>query len=109
MHQAMVIGLLVASACALTAPASDSQKGNRLAKPVLLEVDGKPIVRDSVDARLYPFVGDFFGDGRQSLLLGTVEGGRLLVYRNVGTKGSPRLTAPQWFDDTVPTGRIPEG
>ena len=63
---------------------------------------------------LFPFVGDFYGDGRLALLLGygggdIVEEGRLLVYRNVGAKGKPRLAAPKWFDDTVPTGRIPKG
>jgi hypothetical protein len=73
-----------------------------------VEVDGKPLVRDG--GALFPFVGAFFGDGRQALLLGTAaKEGRLLVYRNVGTKTSPRLGAPQWFDDTVPTGRIPTG
>jgi hypothetical protein len=88
-------------------PAGDCPKGDRLAKPVPLEVDGKPLVREH--GCLFPLVGDFYGDGRQALLLGTFEDGRLLVYRNVGTKVSPRLGAPQWFDDTVPTGRIPRG
>jgi hypothetical protein len=73
-------------------------------------VDGKPLVREG--GGLVPFVGDLDGDGRQALLLGTpvvYEDGRLLVYRNVGTKSSPRLSGPQWFDALVPTGRIPRG
>jgi hypothetical protein len=37
------------------------------------------------------------------------EDGRLLVYRTVGTDSNLRLSGPQWFDDTVPTGRIPRG
>jgi hypothetical protein len=93
-------------------PAADGPKGDRLAKPVPVEVDGKPLVRDR--GGLYPFVGDFDGDGRLALLLGYGGGGicdegRLLVYRNVGTKSNPRLGAPQWFDDILPTGRIPGG
>jgi hypothetical protein len=77
-----------------------------------VEVDGKPLVRER--GGLYPFVGDFYGDGRPALLLGyggdcMVEEGRALLYRNVGTKTNPRLGAPQWFDDLVPTGRIPQG
>jgi hypothetical protein len=93
-------------------PAADAPKGDRLAKPVQLEVDGKPLVSER--GGLYPFVGDFYDDGRLALLLGyggdtmCVEG-RLLVYRNVGTKVSPRLGEPRWFDDIVPTGRIPQG
>jgi hypothetical protein len=63
---------------------------------------------------LFPFVGDFYGDGRHALLLGyggdcLFEDARLLVYRNVGTNASPRLGAPHWFHDMVPTGRIPKG
>ncbi len=44
-------------------------KSDRLAKPVPLEVDGKPLAGE------YPFVGDFNGDGRQDLLLGTATAG----------------------------------
>jgi hypothetical protein len=93
-------------------PAADGPKGDRLATPVQVEVDGKPLVSER--SGLYPFVGDFYGDGRLALLLGYggdtmfVEG-QVLVYRNVGPKASPRLGAPQWFDDIVPTGRIPQG
>ena len=95
-----------------TAEPADGPKGDRLAKPVPVEVDGKPLVRER--GGLFPFVGDFYGDGRLALLLGYGGGGicdegRLLVYRNVGTRINPRLGAPQWFDDTVPTGRIPAG
>jgi len=85
-------------------------QGNRLASPVRIEVDGKPLVRGV--RTLFPFVGDLDGDGRQDLLVGTdvyYEPGRLMVYRNVGTNARPRLSGPQWFDDTVPTGRIPMG
>src|SRR5262249_51887526 len=93
-------------------PAADGPKGDRLATPVQMEVDGKPLVSEL--GGLFPFVGDFYGDGRLALLLGyggggICEEGRLLVYRNVGTKVNPRLGAPRWFDDILPTGRIPGG
>ena len=117
MRQAVLVSLLVGPVCALLAPAGDRPKGSRpkgdrLAKPVPVEVDGKAVVREH--GGLFPFVGDFYGDGRLALLLGYGGGdmcdeGRLLVYRNVGTRVNPRLGAPQWFDDTVPTGRIPQG
>ena len=104
--------ILVGRASILLAQAGDGSKGDRLAKPVPVEVDGKPLVRER--GGLFPCVGDSYGDGRLALLLGyggdcRYEEGRLLVYRNVGTKASPRLAAPQWFDDMVPTGRIPKG
>ncbi len=87
-------------------------KGDRLAKPIPIEVDGRPLVRER--GGLFPFVGDFYGDGRLALLLGyggggICDGGRLVVYRNVGTQTRPRLGKAQWFDDRVPTGRIPTG
>lgn len=107
MRQAVLVILLVGPFCALLAPVEHRPKGDRLARPSPVEVDGKPLVRDG--GCLFPFVGDLDGDGRQALLLGTPADGRLLVYRNVGTKVSPQLSAPQWFDDTVPTGRIPSG
>ena len=112
MRHAAVVILLVGTLCAPPAPAGDRPKGDRLAKPVPVEVDGKPLVRER--GGLFPCVGDSYGDGRLALLLGyggdcMYEEGRLLVYRNVGAKGSPRLTGPHWFDDVVPTGRIPKG
>jgi len=112
MRHAVQVILLVGPVCALLAPAGDPPKGDHLARPVPVEVDGKPLVRER--SGLFPFVGDFYGDGRLALLLGYggdtmyVEG-RVLVYRNVGAKASPRLGAPQWYDDIVPTGRIPRG
>jgi hypothetical protein len=117
MRQAVLVSLLVGPVFALLAPGGDRPKGgrpkgDRLAKPVQVEVEGKPLVRER--GGLYPFVGDFYGDGRLALLLGyggdgICDEGRLLVYRNVGTKAKPRLGAPQWFDDILPTGRIPRG
>jgi hypothetical protein len=117
MRQAVLVILLVGPVCALLAPAGnrpkgDGPKGDRLAKPVPVEVAGEPLVRER--GGLFPFVGDFYGDGRLALLLGYGGGGicdegRLLVYRNVGTKVNPRLGAPRWFDDILPTGRIPGG
>src|SRR5262252_1804252 len=70
-------------------PSAGGPKGDRLARPVPVEVDGKPLVREH--GGLFPFVGDFYGDGRLALLLGyggdcMAKDGRLLVYRNVGTK-----------------------
>lgn len=108
----VVLELFFSSASQAGAADKDRQKASSvqggLAKPVPLEVEGKPLVRER--GGLFPFVGDLDGDGRQTLLLGThYEDGRLLVYRNIGTKVSPRLSAPRWFDDTVPTGRIPKG
>ena len=73
MRQAVLVSLLVGPVFALLAPGGDRPKGgrpkgDRLAKPVQVEVEGKPLVRER--GGLYPFVGDFYGDGRLALLLG---------------------------------------
>jgi len=63
---------------------------------------------------LFPTFGDFDGDGKTDLLVG-VNGdnekgeGRLLVYLNRGANSAPEYAKPFWFDDRVPSGRIPGG
>jgi hypothetical protein len=63
-----------------------------------------------------PWFADFDGDGKPDLLVGHgafstahPQGGRLCIYENQGEKGRPRFGDPLWFDDLVPTGRIPTG
>jgi hypothetical protein len=83
---------------------------DRLAEPVPVEADGQPLTRQRRGYALeYPFVGDIDGDGRPDLLLGDRDHGRLRVFRNVGTCAAPQLAAPVWFDETVPTGKVPKG
>jgi hypothetical protein len=83
---------------------------DRLAQPVPVEADGKPVVRQGRSYALeYPCVGDIDGDGRPDLLLGDRERGRLRVFRNVGTAIAPQLASPVWFDEAVPTGKVPYG
>ena len=68
----------------------------------------------------FPWWGDFHGDGRSDLLIGQhtfaprvgqkkSTNGLLRIYKNTGKDQEPRLSAPIWFDDLVPTGRIPSG
>ena len=62
----------------------------------------------------YPAFADIDGDGKIDLVMGVAdrkshEGGRLLVYRNLGTNTRPMYAKPTWLDATVPTARIPDG
>ncbi len=70
-------------------------------------VDGRPI--DLPYRSLFPFVGDLDGDGRDELLLGTPDSGRLKVFPILGNHGRRVLGGPSWFDEKVPDGRIPKG
>jgi FG-GAP repeat len=119
----VLLALAAAASCVglgLRAPAAAGDAAD-LAPPFAVTVDGVPIdlTADSkaksfwagVDS--FPWLGDFDGDGKLDLLVGQHGRGKsidghLRIYRNLGGKGEPRLAKPIWFDDKVPTGRIPD-
>jgi hypothetical protein len=61
----------------------------RLADPVKIEANGKPISVDTGHAA--PCVYDFDHDGKKDLLVGQFGGGTCRIYRNVGTNAAPRF------------------
>ncbi len=80
--------------------------------PMRLEFE-KRLLGGSKFGPLFPTFADFDGDGVVDLLVGVRIGGgaegRLLVYRNRGTNAAPVYAKPYWFDDVLPSGRIPPG
>jgi FG-GAP repeat len=109
----VLLALAAAASCVglgLRAPAAAGDAAD-LAPPFAVTVDGVPI--DLAGDASFPWVGDFDGDGKLDLLVGqhgrekSIDG-HLRIYRNLGGKGEPRLAKPIWFDDQVPTGRIPD-
>jgi hypothetical protein len=66
-----------------------------LDKPVRLEAEGKAIDTDIGHA--HPFVHDFDRDGKRDLLVGQFGGGKLRIYRNLGTNEAPRFGGMDWF------------
>jgi hypothetical protein len=79
-----------------------------LAPPVHVTANGKPIdVERSGHAA--PFVGDIDGDGKPDLLVGQFSGGKLRVYRNVGTAKNPRFGGFEWFKASDALGTIEPG
>jgi hypothetical protein len=70
---------------------------------VRVELDGKPLESG------YPFLGDIDGDGRNKLLMGGDPDGRLRVYRIAGNAAAPHVEGVRWFDEALPTGRVPKG
>jgi hypothetical protein len=71
-----------------------------------LKADGRLIVADGGTAG--PFVADWDGDGRLDLVLGCGSG-RVVWYRNIGSRGQPQLAAGvtlvEPFPATVSSGR----
>jgi hypothetical protein len=99
-----------------------------LAAPVAVTVNGLPLDAPVDDRGRFvydnacPCLGDFDGKGKPALLIGHRDyrfpppgrerqgrPGRLRVYRSLAGSGPLRLADPIWFDDLVPTGRIPQG
>jgi hypothetical protein len=63
--------------------------------PVRLEAGGKKI--DVEVGHAAPYVYDFDHDGKRDLLVGQFGGGKLRIYRNLGTNAQPKFEEPQWF------------
>ena len=85
-----------------------AQDSPGLKPPVKIEVDGKPIEVEAV-GHACPFVGDIDDDGKDDLLVGQMGPGKMRIFRNTGSPGSPQLSAPEWFQAGGVDGRVPTG
>jgi hypothetical protein len=56
-----------------------------------------------------PFVGDFYEDGTQCLLVGQFHDGRLRIYRNTGTRAKPKFDKYTWFEAGGKIASVPVG
>lgn len=80
-----------------------------LAPPVQVMANGKPLDVER-DGLASPFVGDFHGDGKQTLLVGQFDRGRLRIYKTTNTtSGAPKLGGFEWFKASDSIGTIPAG
>jgi FG-GAP repeat len=103
----IVIGGALRPASSLADPHADAPIGFEAPELIL---DG------SEYGLLNPAFADIDGDGKTDLLVGVHSGdnngihgvGRLLVYGNRGTNARPVYAKPTWFDETVPSARIPD-
>ncbi len=75
--------------------------------PVRIEADGKPI--DVEVGHAAPLLADFDGDGVRDLLVGQFGGGKLWIFKNVGTNDAPRFGPGKLFKDGKPEGCVPAG
>ena len=97
---------LLASAIASILAATPAL-AQELGKPVRLEADGKPI--DTEIGHATPALYDIDGDGKRDLLVGQFGGGKMKIFKNVGTNKEPKFAAEQFLTAdgkvvTTPTG-----
>ena len=78
-----------------------------LAEPVRLLAGDKPI--DVEVGHAAPFLVDFDGDGTRDLLVGQFGGGKLRVFRNLGTNEDARYDQFEWFQAGDAEGKVPGG
>jgi hypothetical protein len=97
-----MIGLTVAALAPLGIAAT-----SELATPFRLEADGKPIDTDTGHAS--PFMVDFDGDGVRDLLVGQFSGGKLRIYRNLGSNTQPKFGPFAWFNAGGKEASVPFG
>jgi hypothetical protein len=78
-----------------------------LTAPVRLMADGKPISVEVGHAA--PAWADIDGDGKRELLVGQFGGGKLRIYKNLGTPTEPRFGSFTWLTADGQTVSVPAG
>ncbi len=78
-----------------------------LLAPVRILAADKPI--DVEVGHAAPFFADLDGDGLKDLLVGQFGGGKLRIYKNVGTRAKPRFDGFSAFQADGKEGTVPSG
>ena len=81
--------------------------GGDLSKPFAVEA-GDGLI-DVEGGHAAPFLHDLDGDGLGDLLVGQFSGGKLRLYRNVGSRGTPRFTSPSFVQAAGTDAAVPYG
>ena len=81
------------------------QPESGLEEPFLALAGDSPI--DAASGHAAPLMVDWDGDGLADLLVGQFSGGRLRIYRNLGTVGAPRFEEFTWFQTEAGEGTVP--
>jgi hypothetical protein len=103
-------GYLAALAAALWCTrslAEEAQRAADLKAPVRIEAAGAPI--DTEVGHAAPEFTDLDGDGLRDLLVGQFGGGKLRIYRNIGSNSAPAFGEHEWFTAGGVEGTIPSG
>ncbi len=75
---------------ALTISASAADPNGVQIPPKQVMADGKPVDTER-SAHAAPYFADFYGNGLPDMIVGEFYGGRMWVYKNIGTPGQPKF------------------
>jgi hypothetical protein len=78
-----------------------------LAKPVRLTAGGELV--DTEVGHAAPYLADFDGDSKRDLLVGQFGGGKLKIYRNIGSNENPDYAPATFFQTRGETVSVPTG
>jgi hypothetical protein len=81
--------------------------GNDMARPRMVFDGTKPISAELGHAA--PLLYDIDGDGKRELLVGQFGGGKLRIYKNMGTETNPRFNGYTFFEAGGKVASVPYG
>jgi len=79
---------------------------SQLAAPVRIEAEGGPVDITEI-GHAAPFFADVDGDGKRDLMVGQFGGGKLRIYKNVGTDREPRFGKYDYMKAGADLGTVP--
>ena len=91
----------------LSLQSAEAQQDAKFHPPFRVMAQDMPI--DVEVGHAAPLVTDFDGDNVDDLLVGQFGGGKLRIYRNIGTPESPEFGGFAWFKASGKVGDVPAG
>ena len=102
----------------MTNPIFSQQHNYQFQKPFMIKVDGE-ILNTGEIGHAAPLIYDFDSDGKDDLLVGyfgtrdsensDIQGGKLLIFENIGTKKIPKYKQGEFFKVDGKLGTVPSG
>ena len=99
-------------------PIFSQQYTYQFKKPFMIKVDGE-ILNTCEVGHAAPWIYDFDSDGKDDLLVGyfgrrdaddpDIQGGKLLIFKNIGTQKNPKYKRGEFFMVDGKLGTVPSG
>jgi hypothetical protein len=103
--RSVAAGSVLTAVAASPVCSANAGAASDLLPPFRVEAGGKPI--DVEVGHAAPLMADFDRDGNVDLLVGQFGGGKVRIYRNLGSNGAPQLRLFSWFQAGGTDGTVP--